>query len=180
VEAFGPLAYIIKARVQLLRDTGASISPFNSFLLLQGLETLSLRVEKHVSNTKKIVGFLQNHSSVSWVSYPGIKGSKYYELAQKYFPKGCGSIFTFGIKGGVEAARKFISNLELFSLLANVADAKSLVIHPASTTHSQLCEEEQRKAGVTPDQIRLSVGIEDVEDLIYDLDQALNKAVNDL
>lgn len=180
VEAFGPLAYIIKARVQLLRDTGAAISPFNSFLLLQGLETLSLRVEKHVSNTKKIVEFLQNHPAVSWVNYPGIKGSKYYELAQKYLPKGCGSIFTFGIKGGVESAKKFISSLEIFSLLANVADAKSLVIHPASTTHSQLSEEDQIKAGVTPDQIRLSIGIEDVEDLIYDLDQALKKAVNDL
>lgn len=177
VEAFGPLAYIIKARVQLLRDTGAAISPFNSFLLLQGLETLSLRVERHVSNTKKIVGFLNDHPAVSWVSYPGIKDSRYYELAQKYFPKGCGSIFTFGIRGGVESAKKFISSLEIFSLLANVADAKSLVIHPASTTHSQLTEEEQRKAGVTPDQIRLSIGIEDAEDLIYDLDQALKKAV---
>lgn len=177
-EAFGPLAYIIKARVQLLRDTGAAISPFNSFLLLQGLETLSLRVERHVSNTKKIVDFLQNHSAVAWVSYPGIKGSKYYDLAQKYLPRGCGSIFTFGIKGGVEAAKKFISSLEIFSLLANVADAKSLVIHPASTTHAQLSEDDQIKAGVTPDQIRLSIGIEDAEDLIYDLDQALTKAVN--
>ncbi len=176
-EAFGPLAYILKARVQLLRDTGAAISPFNSFLLLQGLETLSLRVEKHVSNAKKIVEFLQNHPSVSWVNYPSLKGNKYYELAKKYLPKGCGSIFTFGIKGGIESAKKFISNLEIFSLLANVADAKSLVIHPASTTHSQLNEEDQKSAGVTPDQIRLSIGIEDVDDLIYDLDQALNKAV---
>jgi len=175
-EALGPLAYIIKARVQLLRDTGAAISPFNSFLLLQGLETLSLRVEKHVSNTKKIVEFLRNHPKVAWVNYPSIEGSKYYHLAQKYFPKGCGSIFTFGIKGGVEAAKKFIENLEIFSLLANVADAKSLVIHPASTTHAQLSEEDQRAAGVTPDQIRLSIGIEDADDLIYDLDQALNKA----
>ncbi|MCX8129313.1 MAG: homocysteine synthase [Clostridia bacterium] len=176
VEAVGAIAYIIKARVQLLRDTGAAISPFNSFLLLQGLETLSLRVERHVSNAKKVAEFLQKHPSVSWVNYPGLKGNKYYELAEKYLPKGAGSIFTFGIKGGIEAAKKFINNLEIFSLLANVADAKSLVIHPASTTHSQLSEEEQRTAGVSPDQIRLSIGIEDADDLIYDLDQALNKA----
>lgn len=177
VEALGPLAYIIKARVQLLRDTGAAISPFNSFLLLQGMETLSLRVERHVSNTKKIVEFLQKHPQVSWVNYPTIKGNKYYELAQNYLPKGAGSIFTFGIEGGIDVAKKFIDNLEIFSLLANVADAKSLVIHPATTTHAQLSEEEQKAAGVTPDQIRLSIGIEDAEDLIYDIDQALKKAV---
>ncbi len=176
VEALGALAYIIKVRVQLLRDTGASISPFNSFLLLQGLETLSLRVEKHVSNSKKIVEFLLNHPQVSWVNYPSIKGNKYYKLAEKYLPKGAGSIFTFGIKGGIDAAKKFIDSLEIFSLLANVADAKSLVIHPASTTHSQLNEEEQKAAGVTPDQIRLSIGIEDADDLIYDLEQALKKS----
>lgn len=176
-EALGPLAYITKVRVQLLRDTGAAISPFNSFLLLQGLETLSLRVERHVSNTKKIVEFLKNHPNVAWVNYPGSEDNKYYNLAQKYFPKGPGSIFTFGIKGGVESAKKFIDSLEIFSLLANVADAKSLVIHPATTTHGQLSEEDQKAAGVTPDQIRLSIGIEDPEDLIYDLDQALKKAV---
>jgi O-acetylhomoserine (thiol)-lyase len=173
----GAAAYVLKARVQLLRDTGAAVSPFNSFLFLQGLETLSLRVERHVSNTKKVVEFLQKHPQVSWVNYPGIKGNKYYDLAQKYLPKGAGSIFTFGIKGGEAAARKFIDSLEIFSLLANVADAKSLVIHPWSTTHSQLSEEELRSAGVTPDQIRLSIGIEDAEDLIYDIDQALKKAV---
>ncbi len=172
----GPAAYVLKARVQLLRDTGAAISPFNSFLLLQGLETLSLRVEKHVSNTKKIVDFLDNHPLVSWVNYPSLKKSKYYELAEKYLPKGAGSIFTFGIKGDIDTAKKFIDSLEIFSLLANVADAKSLVIHPATTTHSQLSEEDQKAAGVTPDQIRLSVGIEDADDLIYDLDQALKKA----
>lgn len=177
VEALGPLAYIIKARVQLLRDTGAAVSPFNSFLFLQGLETLSLRVERHVSNAKKIAEFLQNHPQVSWVNYPSLKGNKYYELAQKYLPKGAGAIFTFGIKGGVEAGKKFIDSLEIFSLLANVADAKSLVIHPASTTHAQLSEEEQLSAGVTPDMVRLSIGIEDADDLIYDLDQALNKAL---
>ncbi|MGE5614594.1 MAG: O-acetylhomoserine aminocarboxypropyltransferase/cysteine synthase family protein [Bacillota bacterium] len=172
----GEAAYVTKIRVQLLRDTGAAISPFNSFLLLQGLETLSLRVQKHVANTRRIIEFLSGHSQVAWINYPEIKGSKYYELAKKYLPRGAGSIFTFGIKGGLKAAVKFIDSLEIFSLLANVADAKSLVIHPASTTHSQLSEEEQRAAGVTPDQIRLSIGIEDAEDLIYDLDRALKKA----
>ncbi len=176
-DAFGPAAYIIRARVQLLRDTGACISPFNAFLLLQGLETLSLRVEKHVSNAVKIAEFLSNHEAVSWVNYPNLKGNKYYDLAQKYFPKGAGAIFTFGIKGGIEAGKKFIESLEIFSLLANVADAKSLVIHPASTTHSQLSEKDLLAAGVTPDMIRVSIGIEDVDDLIYDLDQALRKAV---
>ena len=171
----GAAAYVIKARVQLLRDTGAAISPFNSFLLLQGLETLSLRVERHVANTKRIIAFLNNHPLVAWVNYPTLEGNKYYNLAQKYFPKGVGSIFTFGIKGGLAAATKFIDSLEIFSLLANVADAKSLVIHPATTTHSQLSPEDQNAAGVTPDQIRLSIGIEDADDLIYDLDQALKK-----
>jgi len=176
-EALGPVAYITKARVQLLRDTGAALSPFNAFLFLQGLETLSLRVEKHVANTKKIVDFLRSHPHVAWVNYPSLKENKYYELAQKYLPKGAGSIFTFGIKGGVEAGKKFIDSLEIFSLLANVADAKSLVIHPASTTHAQLSEEGLIAAGVTPDMVRLSIGIEDADDLIYDLDQALKKAV---
>jgi len=172
----GAAAYITKARVQLLRNTGACLSPFNGFLFLQGLETLSLRVERHVANTKIIAQHLKDHPQVTWVNYPSLEGDKYYDLAQKYLPKGAGSIFTFGIKGGVEAGIKFIDSLEIFSLLANVADVKSLVIHPASTTHSQLSEEELRVAGVTPDQIRLSIGIEDVEDLIFDLDQALAKA----
>ena len=154
------------------------MSPFNSFLLLQGLETLSLRVERHVSNTRKIVEFLKDHPAVAWVNYPELEGNQYKELAEKYLPKGAGSIFTFGIKGGLEAGKKFINNLELFSLLANVADAKSLVIHPASTTHGQLSEEEQLKAGVSPDMIRLSIGIEDVEDLILDLDEALKRLQN--
>jgi O-acetylhomoserine (thiol)-lyase len=175
-DAVGPLAYIIKARVQLLRDTGASVSPFNSFLFLQGLETLSLRVERPVSNAKKIAAFLDGHPAVAWVNYPGLPGNKYNALAEKYLPKGAGSIFTFGIKGGLPAAVKFIEGLELFSLVANVADAKSLVIHPASTTHSQLTAQEQADAGVTPDQIRISVGIEDAEDLMDDLEQALLKA----
>lgn len=172
----GPAAYITKARVGLLRNTGAALSPFNSFLFLQGLETLSLRVERHVANSKIIAQYLKKHPQVSWVNYPSLEGDKYYDLAQKYLPKGSGSIFTFGIKGGVEAGIKFIDSLEIFSLLANVADAKSLVIHPASTTHAQLSEEELIAAGVTPDQIRLSIGIEDVEDLIFDLDQALAQA----
>ncbi len=174
-EAFGPVAYIIKARVRLLRDMGACISPFNAFLLLQGLETLSLRVERHVSNTRKIAAFLKNSKNVLWVNYPELEGNKYKELANRYFKKGTGSIFTFGIRGGLESGKKLIESVELFSHLANVADAKSLIIHPASTTHSQLSEEEQLKAGVTPDMIRLSVGIEDADDLIYDLEQAMNK-----
>ncbi len=172
----GAAAYVTKIRVQLLRDTGAAISPFNSFLLLQGLETLSLRVSKHVENAKKIAAYLESHPQVAWVNYPALESNKYYKLAQKYMPKGPGSIFTFGIKGGLEAAVKFIDSLEIFSLLANVADAKSLVIHPASTTHAQLSPEDQKAAGVTPDQIRLSIGIEDADDLIYDLEQALKKA----
>ncbi|MFB5067753.1 MAG: homocysteine synthase [Candidatus Wallacebacter cryptica] len=175
-EAFGRAAFIAKARVQLLRDTGACLSPFNAFLFIQGLETLSLRVQKHTANAQKIAEFLNEHPLVAWVKYPGLKGNKYFDLAQKYLPKGCGSIFSFGIKGGAEAGKKFINSLELFSLLANVADAKSLVIHPASTTHAQLSEAEQRTSGVTPDLIRLSIGIEDGDDLIADLDQALAKS----
>ncbi|ACL77621.1 O-acetylhomoserine aminocarboxypropyltransferase/cysteine synthase family protein [Ruminiclostridium cellulolyticum] len=170
------VAFITKARVQLLRDTGAAISPFNSFLFIQGLETLSLRVERHVSNSKKIAEYLEKHSLVEKVNYPSLKGNKYFDLAQKYFPKGSGSIFTFEIKGGHESAKKFINSLEIFSLLANVADAKSLVIHPASTTHSQLSEDELLKSGITPGTVRLSIGIEDPDDLIYDIDQALEKS----
>jgi len=177
-DAFGPLAYILKARVQYLRDTGASLSPFNSFLLILGLETLSLRVEKHVSNARKVAEFLKSHEAVTWINYPGFEDNKYYDLAQKYLPKGPGSIFTFGIKGGAEAGKKFANSLELFSLLANVGDAKSLVIHPASTTHLQLSVEQQAKAGISPDLIRLSIGIEDIDDIIYDLSQALEKATN--
>ena len=176
-EALGPAAYVTRARVTLLRDTGACLSPFNAFLLLQGLETLSLRVERHVANAGKIAGFLSGHRAVASVNYPGLPGNRYYALAQKYLPKGPGSIFTFELAGGVEAGRKFIDSLELFSNLANVADAKSLVIHPATTTHSQLSDEDRRVAGVTPGQIRLSIGLEDAEDLIWDLDQALGKAV---
>lgn len=172
-EALGNLAFIIKARVTLLRDTGAAISPFNSFLFIQGLETLSLRLEKHVANAKKVADFLSSHQAVNWVHYPSLKGDKYYDLAQKYLPKGAGSIFTFGIKGDEEAAAKFINSLEIFSHLANVADAKSLVIHPGTTTHQQLSDEDQLAAGITKDTIRLSIGIEDADDLIWDLSQAL-------
>lgn len=171
-EAFGELAFIMRARVNLLRDTGAALSPFNAFLFLQGLETLSLRVERHVENAKKVAEYLSKHPQVSWISYPSLEGDKYHELAQKYFPKGAGAIFTFGVKGGEEKARKLTESLKLFSLLANVADAKSLVIHPASTTHSQLEGEELEAAGVKADMVRLSIGIEDVEDLIADLEQA--------
>ena len=168
----GAAAFITKARVQLLRDTGACLSPFNSFLFLQGLETLSLRVERHVENTKKITEYLSNHEKVSWVNYPSLEGNQYYELAKKYLPKGAGAIFTFGVKGGKESAKKFIDSLEIFSQLANVADAKSLVIHPASTTHQQLSAEEQERAGVTQDMIRFSIGIEHVDDLIDDIEHA--------
>ena len=171
----GAAAFAIKARVQLLRDTGACLSPFNAFMLIQGLETLSLRVERHVENTKKITQFLSNHPKVEWISYPSLIGDKYNALAEKYFPKGAGSIFTFGVKGGEEATRKFIDELEIFSQLLNVADAKSLVIHPASTTHSQLSDEQQLSAGVTKDMVRISVGIENVDDLIEDIEQAFAK-----
>ena len=172
----GAAAYSTKLLAQFLRDTGACLSAQSAFQLLIGLETLSLRVERHVENTKKITEFLNNHPQVAWVNYPGLKDNKYYELGQKYLPKGPGSIFTFGIKGGLDAGIKFIENLQIFSHLANVADAKSLVIHPASTTHAQLNEEEQKLAGVTPDMIRVSVGIEDIDDLLWDLNQALEKA----
>ena len=139
---------------------------------------MSLRVEKHVSNARKVAEFLKSHEAVTWINYPGFEDNKYYDLAQKYLPKGPGSIFTFGIKGGAEAGKKFANSLELFSLLANVGDAKSLVIHPASTTHLQLSVEQQAKAGISPDLIRLSIGIEDIDDIIYDLSQALEKATN--
>lgn len=172
-EAFGNLAYILKMRVQLLRDTGACISPFNSFMLLQGLETLSLRVERHVNNAQKVAEFLANHPKVSWVNYPGLPDNKYHQLAQKYLPHGSGSIFAFGINGDLQAAKRLIGKLEIFSLLANVADAKSLIIHPASTTHAQLNEEQQLTAGVAPNLLRISIGIEHVDDLIADLEQGL-------
>lgn len=168
--------YITKARVQLLRDTGACISPFNSFLILQGLETLSLRVERHCQNAEKVAQYLTSNDAVTWVNYPKLKDSKYYDRAKKYLPNGVGGILTFGIKGDIDAGRKFINSLEIFSLLANVADAKSLVIHPASTTHAQLSSDALKATGVPPDMVRLSIGLEDIRDLISDLDQALLKS----
>ncbi|MFB6363003.1 homocysteine synthase [Paenibacillus elgii] len=172
-DAVGPIAYIIKARVQLLRDMGASLSPFNAFLLLQGLETLHLRMERHSSNAQKLAEFLEKHEAVEWVSYAGLPSHSSHELAKKYLPQGQGAIMTFGIKGGVEAGRKVINAVKLFSHLANVGDSKSLIIHPASTTHQQLSEQEQAAAGVTPGMIRLSIGTEAIDDIIYDLDQAI-------
>ena len=171
----GAAAFIVALRVQLLRDTGAALSPFNSFLLLQGLETLSLRVERHVQNAEKIVDFLVNHPKVEKVNYPKLSDSPYHALAKKYLPKGVGSIFTFHVKGGEAEARKVIDNLEIFSNLANVADAKSLVVHPATTTHAQLSDSDLEAAGVTKNQIRLSIGLENADDLIEDLRLALEK-----
>ena len=177
-EPFGGanIAYIIKARVQGLRDMGACISPFNAWQILQGVETLPLRMERHSTNALKVAEFLQKHPKVSWVNYPGLTTDPNHNLAKKYFHRGLfGAIIGFGIKGGVPEAKKFIDSLEIFSLLANVGDAKSLAIHPASTTHSQLTEEEQKSAGVTPDFIRLSVGLEHIDDLLFDLEEGLKK-----
>lgn len=173
----GAAAFILKARVQLLRDTGACLSPFNAFLLLQGLETLSLRLDRHLENTQKVVAFLSDHPQVTWVNYPSLPANPYKALSEEYFKKGPGSIFTFGIKGGIAAARKFIDSLTLFTHLANVADAKSLVIHPATTTHQQLSGDDLIAAGITEDMIRLSIGLEHIDDILADLDQALTKAL---
>lgn len=171
-----PIPFTVKIRATLLRDTGASLTPIAAWFILQGVETLSLRVERHVENARKVVEFLSNHPKVEWVNYPELATSKYKALADKYFPKGVGSVFTFGVKGGKEAGIKFVDALDIFSNLANVGDAKSLVIHPASTTHAQLNEAEQKAAGVTPDMIRISIGIENADDLIADLEQALANA----
>ena len=175
-EAFGPLAIILKASVQGLRDTGAALSPFNSFLLLQGIETLHLRLERHSENALAVAKHLEGHPGVEWVNYPGRESSQYFERAQKYLPNGKGGLLTFGVKGGYEAGKKLIDSLELFSLVANIGDAKSLVIHPASTTHQQLSAAEQADTGVTPGMVRLSVGIEDIRDILADLDQAIAAA----
>lgn len=173
-DAVGPVAYIIKMRVQLLRDMGAALAPFNSFMFLQGLETLHLRMERHSSNTLAVAKFLETHPSVEWVSYAGLESHPSYELGQRYLPNGQGAILTFGIKGGLEAGKKVINAVKLFSHLANVGDSKSLIIHPASTTHAQLSESEQSAAGVQPGMIRLSVGTEGIKDILNDLDQALS------
>jgi O-acetylhomoserine (thiol)-lyase len=175
--SFGNIAFIIRARVEQLRDLGPCQSPFNSFLLLQGLETLSLRVQRHCDNALKFAQWLKDHPQVSWVWYPGLRDHPYHENAKKYLRNGFGGIVVFGIKGGLAAGRKLIDGLELASLLANVGDAKTLVIHPATTTHQQLSEREQKDSGVTPDMVRVSVGIENIDDIIEDFDQALN-AVN--
>ena len=172
-KTFGELAYIIKVRLGLMRPLGACQAPFQSFLFLQGLETLSLRMERHCSNAQKVAEFLESNDKVNWVNYPGLKNHPDYELANKYLPKGKGGVVGFGIKGGLESGVKFINNVKLCSLLANVGDAKTLVIHPASTTHQQLTPEQQKHAGVTEDFIRISVGIEDVDDIIADIKQAL-------
>ena len=163
---------------RLLTSTTAlavALSPMNAFMLLQGVETLHLRMERHCSNTQKIAEYLSSHPKVSWVNYPGLQNNKYHELAKKYLPRGAGAVLSFGVKGGAEAGQKFIENVEFLSHLANIGDAKTLVIHPASTTHRQLSEEQQIAAGVPPDLIRLAVGIESVDDILWDIDQALSK-----
>ncbi len=169
----GPAAFIARARIIGLRDFGGSQAPFNSFLNIIGLETLSLRMQKHVANAKAVAEYLQQHAAVEWVNYPGLPNHPSYARAQKYLPKGAGAVLGFGIKGGKDAGRKFIDNLKIFSHLANVGDARSLAIHPATTTHSQLSEQEQATTGVTADYVRLAIGIEDINDILWDLDQAL-------
>jgi O-acetylhomoserine (thiol)-lyase len=177
-EVFGAIAFIIRCRVEGLRDLGPCMSPFNSFLFLQGIETLSLRMDRHLSNALAVAQHLEKHQLVTWVKYPSLPSSPYFKLAQKYTPKGGGAVFSFGIKGGYDSGRKLIDHLKIFSHLANVGDARSLVIHPASTTHQQLSDAEQEAAGVTKDLIRLSVGLEDIEDILWDLDQALAASQN--
>jgi len=172
----GNIAYIIKVRLHYLRDFGACLSPFNAFLFLQGLETLSFRLERQVASTQKIAEYLRDHPQVQWVSYPGLKSSPYYDLARKYLPKGPGAILAFGVKGGFERAKKFIESLKIFSFLANVGDSKSLVVHPATVTHGQLTPAQQLLAGVKPEQIRFSVGTENVDDLLWDIGQAFERS----
>jgi O-acetylhomoserine (thiol)-lyase len=175
-ETFGDFGWITKARMETLRTLGPVLSPFNAFLMMQGLETLPLRMERHCANGLAVARFLNDHPAVSWVNYAGLADSRYHQLAKKYLPRGAGSIFTFGIRGGIKAGVRFIESVQLLSHLANVGDAKSLVIHPASTTHRQLSEEEQLTAGVAPDMIRLSIGLETLEDVLWDIEQALDKS----
>jgi O-acetylhomoserine (thiol)-lyase len=172
-DVFQYISFIIRARVEALRDFGPCISPFNSFLFLQGIETLGMRMDRHIANAQAVAEHLEKHSSVTWVKYPGLASSQYNAIAKKYLPKGPGAVFSFGIKGGYASGKKFVDSLKLFSHLANVGDAKSLVIYPAATTHQQLSAEQQRAAGVEPEMIRLSVGLEDLDDILWDLDQAL-------
>jgi O-acetylhomoserine (thiol)-lyase len=176
-ENFGEYAFCTKLRVEQLRDFGPAMSPFTAFLLLQGLETLALRMETHVANARAVAEWLAEHPAVSWVNYAGLPDSPSFDLAKRYMPKGPGSVFSFGVKGGREAGRIFIEAVEVASHLANIGDTRTLVIHPGSTTHQQLSDDALRAAGVTPDLVRISVGIEDVEDILWDLDQALAKAV---
>ena len=175
-ETFGDFGYTMKARMEILRVFGPSISPFNAWLLLQGLETLPVRMDRHCSNAMRVAQFLETHPKVAWVNYPGLPGSRYHALAQRYLPRGAGSLLSFGIQGGYDAGVKFIEALQFVSHLANIGDAKSLVIHPASTTHRQLSEADQVKAGVPPDMVRLSIGLESIEDIVWDLDRALAAA----
>lgn len=172
----GERGYLAKLRAGFLRDTGACLSPFNAFLFTIGIETLSLRMERHCQNTKQVVEWLKDHPQVAWVNYPGLAGDKYHERALRYFPRGAGGIFAFGVKGGLSGTKKFVEALNLFSFVANVSDVRSMVTHPASTTHSQLSEADMALTGITPEMVRVSVGIEDVHDMIADLDQALNVA----
>ena len=172
-EVFGAIAFIIRARVEGLRDLGTCLSPFNAFLFLQGIETLGMRMDRHVANAIAVAKYLAADKRVSWVNYPGLEGNRYHALAKKYLPKGPGAVFSFGLKGGYDAGKKFVDSVKLLSHLANVGDARSLVIHPASTTHQQLAADQQKAAGVLPDMIRLSIGLEDLDDILWDLDQAL-------
>jgi len=175
-ETFGEYGYLMKARVENLRDIGPSLSPFNSFLFLQGLETLPVRMERHTRNAETVAAFLASHPAVTWVNYPTLPGSRYRDLAARYLPRGAGAVFTFGVRGGRETGAKFIEELRLISHLANIGDAKTLIIHPGSTTHQQLTDEQQVASGVTPDLVRISVGLEDVDDICWDLDRALRRA----
>jgi len=175
-ETFGDFGFTMKARMEVLRVFGPTIAPFNSWMLLQGLETLPVRMDRHVSNAMGVAKYLQSHPKVSWVNYPGLADNKYHALAKRYMPKGAGSLLSFGIKGGFDSGVKFIEALTFVSHLANIGDAKSLVIHPASTTHRQLSEEDQVKAGVPPDMVRLSIGLESLDDILWDLGQALSFA----
>jgi O-acetylhomoserine (thiol)-lyase len=175
-ETFGNFAFAIACRVLGLRDLGAALSPFNAFMILTGTETLPLRMQRHIDNTKAVTEFLANHSKVAWVSYPGLPGDRYHALAKKYCPKGAGSVFTFGLKGGYDAGVKLVSNVKLFSHLANFGDTRSLIIHPASTTHRQLTDEQRVQAGAGPDVVRLSIGLEDPADIIADLEEGLATA----
>jgi O-acetylhomoserine (thiol)-lyase len=178
-ETFGNFAFAIACRVLSLRDIGPALSPFNAFLILTGVETLPLRMQRHCDNANTVAHWLSQHGSVAWVSYPGLAGDRYHNLAKKYVPKGAGSVFTFGLKGGYEAGAKLVANVKLFSHVANIGDTRSLIIHPASTTHSQLTPEEQESTGTSPDLVRLSVGLEHVDDLIADLDRALSIALGE-